>query len=141
MSKEKIVIHPSAEENGMATMLAELMRSNIESSSYKAFCFGLLKATVAIFAADAEVEVTLVFNRGSCVVYDGIHGNVDVRVEADSETILQLSMVKIVAGLPFYLDETGFDVIVKSLKGDLKMKGMVCHPLTLNLLTIVLSVN
>lgn len=141
MSDDKIVVHPSAAENGMATMLAELMRSNIEASSYKALCFKLLKATVAIEAADAEVQVTLVFNRGSCVIYDGIHGNVDVRVEADSETILQLSMVKIVAGLPFYLDETGFEVIGKTLRGELRMQGMVCHPLTLNLLTIVLSVN
>jgi len=141
MSDDKIVVHPSAEENGMATMLAGLMQSNIESSSYKAFCFSLLKATVAVEAKDAEVEVTLVFNRGSCVVYDGIHGNIDLRIEADSETILQLSMVKIFAGLPFYLDETGFDVLAKTVKGELRMKGMVCHPLTLNLLTIVLSVN
>ncbi len=138
---ERIVVHRSAEDNGMANMLAELMRTNIATSCYKSLCFRLLKATVGIRVPDAEVSATLVFNRGTCVVYDGIEGNTDVTIEADSEDLLALSNVNLVAGMPFYLDAAGRDVLVKSLTRRVKIDGLVFHPVTMNLLTIVLSVN
>jgi hypothetical protein len=141
MSEPDIKVHESAEENGMAMMVAQLMRDNIASSSYKALCFKLLKATVAIEATDAEVTATLLFNRGSCIIYDGAEGKPDVRIKAESEAILELSAVKIVAGMPFYLDQTGLSVLSKILRRDIKVEGMLFHPLSVNLLTIVLSVN
>jgi hypothetical protein len=141
MSEPDIVVHPSAEENGMAVMVAQLMRDNIASSPYKGLCFKMLKATVGIEATDAEVTATMVFNRGSCVIYDGIDGKPDVRIRADSEAILELSSVKIFAGMPFYLNSDGLKVLSKILCRDIKIDGFAFHPLTLNLLTIVLSVN
>jgi len=96
---------------------------------------------VALEAADAEVSATLLFNRGSCIIYNGTDGKPDVRITADSEAILELSAVKIVAGMPFYLDETGLSVLSKILSRDIKIEGLLFHPLSLNLLTIVLSVN
>jgi hypothetical protein len=137
----EIVVHPSAEDNGMANMVAQLMRDNLEASAYKNLCFHLLKATVGLEARDAGVEATLLFNRGSCVIYDGIAGKPDLRIVADSEAILELSSVRIVAGMPFYLDSTGMGVLSKLLLGDVKIEGAVTSPLALNLLTIVLSVN
>lgn len=141
MSEPNVIVHKSAEENGMANMVAELIRGNVQGSRYKALCFSFLKANVGILVTDAEVEATLVFNRGSCVIYDGIQGKTDLTIEADSDSILQLSNLKIVAGLPFYLDGTGVEVLSKTFSGAVKIRGMVCHPVALNLLTIVLSVN
>lgn len=141
MSDSRIVVHKSAEENGMATMLAELMRTNIATSCHKAACFKALKATVALEVPDAEVSATLVFNRGSCVIYDGIDGPTDLHIEADSEDLLNLSNINLVAGLPFYLDQQGRDILVKTLTGKVRIKGKVLHPIALTLLTIVLSVN
>lgn len=141
MSDRGIVVHKSAEENGMATMIAELMRTNIATSCYKAACFKALKTTVALRVPDAEVSATLVFNRGSCVIYDGVDGTTELVIEADSEDLLNLSNINLVAGLPFYLDETGRDILVKSVTGKVKIEGKVFHPVALTLLTIVLSVN
>jgi hypothetical protein len=138
---EKIVVHKSAEENGMATMLAELMRTNIATSCYKNACFHMLKTTVGLRVPDAEVSATLVFNRGTCVLYDGIDGSTELTIEADSEDLLNLSNINLVAGLPFYLDETGRDILLKSVSGKVKIEGKVFHPVALTLLTIVLSVN
>jgi hypothetical protein len=141
MAKEKIVVHSSAEENGMATMLAELMRTNIASSWYKSICFNLLSGSIGVRVPDAEVSATLVFSHGSCVVYEGIAGEPELTIEADSENLLALSNINLVAGLPFYLDENGRDILLKSLTGQVKIDGKVLHPLSLTLLTIVLSVN
>jgi hypothetical protein len=138
---EKIVVHKSAEENGMATMLAELMRTNIATSCYKNACFHMLKATVGLRVPDAEVSATLVFSRGTCVLYDGIDGSTELTIEADSEDLLNLSNINLVAGLPYYLDETGRDILLKSVSGKVKIEGKVFHPVALTLLTIVLSVN
>lgn len=141
MAEDRIVVHSSAEDNGMANMIAELMRTNIASSVYKALCFNLIKATVGLRVPDAEVSATLLFNRGSCVIYDGIAGGTDVTIEADSEDLLALSNINLVAGLPFYLDEAGREILSKSLTGKVKIDGLAFHPLSLTLLTIVLSVN
>jgi hypothetical protein len=141
MAKERIVVHKSAEENGMATMLAELMRTNIAESAYKSLCFKALSCSVGVRVPDAEVSATLVFSRGSCVVYDGIAGEPELEIEADSEDLLALSNINLTAGLPCYLDETGRDILVKSLTGKVKINGKLFHPVALTLLTIVLSVN
>jgi len=141
MREPNIVVHKSAEDNGMANMVAQLMRDNIATSSYKAFCFAALKANVAVVVKDAEVSATLVFNHGSCVIYDGVDGKPDIRIVADSEAILELSSLKIVAGLPFYLDTTGRGILSKILLGDVRVEGMLTSPISLTLLTIVLSVN
>ena len=141
MAKEKIFVHKSAEENGMANMLAELMRTNIAASCYKSLCFKALSGSVGVRVPDAEVSATLVFSRGSCVIYDGIAGEPELTIEADSDNLLALSNMSLVAGLPFYLDETGRDILVKTLTGKVKIDGKVLHPVSLTLLTIVLSVN
>ena len=141
MEDSPIVVHASAEENGMANMVAELMRTNIATSRYKALCFRLLRGVVGLHVPDAEVSATLVFNRGSCVIYDGIQGRPDVEIEADSESLLELSNMRIVAGLPFYFDSTGMAILGKTLGGEVKIDGLPFHPISLTLLTIVLSVN
>jgi hypothetical protein len=136
-----VIVHKSAEDNGMAAMVADLIRTNVGTSAYKARCFTLIKATVGVVVTDAEVSATLAFNRGSCVIYDGVAGRTDLTIEADSESILQLSNLSLVLGLPYYLDQTGIDILGKTIGGQVRIRGMVCHPVTLTLLTIVLSVN
>ena len=47
--------------------------------------------TITITATDAEVSLTLFFNRGSCVIFDGIVGRPAMHIEAESEAILGLT--------------------------------------------------
>ncbi|MBN2493924.1 MAG: hypothetical protein JXR96_04970 [Deltaproteobacteria bacterium] len=136
-----IILDESARENGLAIMLADLIRQNLEQRPEKVKAFNLLRAAVAITATDAEVSLTLYFNHGSCVVLDGLVGKPDLHIEAESEAILGLSTVPVRCYLPNLLDPSGQKMVKDLLGGALKVHGMAFHPLTLLLLTNVFSVS
>lgn len=140
MAEQRVVVDAGAAGNGMANMVAELIRANVAGSRWKARCFGLLRGTVLLDVPDAEVKARLVFERGACTVYDGA-GAADLSVTADSESLLQLSNLTLFAGLPWYADEKGRAVVRTIVAGKVKVTGLPRHLLTLTLLTIVLSVN
>ena len=141
MAEPQITVDGNAQENGLANMVAELLRANVESSPYKSAVFSRMKASVGLMATDAEVGVTLAFDRGSCVVHDGLLAGAAVSVTADSESIIELSNVRLVAGLPFYFDRAGRSVLRKVLGRTIRIRGLLRHPVTLTRLGIVLSVN
>ena len=141
MAEPDITLDPGAEENGLAGMVAELLRANVASSPAKAGVFSRMKGSVGLTATDAEVSLTLVFDRGRCVVYDGVRPEASAGVTADSDSILELSNVRIVGGLPWLLDAKGRAVVAKVLRGAIRIRGLLRHPVTLTRLAVVLSVN
>lgn len=141
MAEPEITVDRSAEENGLGNMVAELLRANIESSAYKKKVFSRMKGSVGLCATDAEVQVTLVFDRGRCVVHDGILAGTAVTVSADSDSIIELSNVRLLGGLPCYFDKAGRAVASKALRRVIRIRGLLRHPVTLTRLGIVLSVN
>jgi hypothetical protein len=141
LAEPEITVDRGAQENGLANMVAELLRANVESSRRKRAVFSRLKGSVGISATDAEVDVTLVFDRGRCLIHDGILGGTIVGVSADSDSIIQLSNVRLVGGQPFFFDRTGRAVLRKILRRTIRIRGLLRHPVTLTRLTIVLSVN
>ena len=136
-----VIVDEKARENGMAVMMADLITQNMEQHPEKTKHFNSLKAVVAITAPDAEMKLTMFFNRGSCMVYDGIVGKIDLHIVADSETLLSLSNVSLVAGLPNFLSESGREMFKKILLGELKIHGMFLHPLALVRLTNIFSIS
>ena len=140
MSEASIILDEGAQENGLAAMLADLMRQNLEQKPEKAKAFAWLKGSVAITARDAEVSLTLFFNRGSCVIFDGVVGQPDLHVEANSDVILNLSNAPLRFGLPDPLSEESKDLVKKLLSREVVIHGLAFHPLTLILFTNVLSV-
>src|SRR5947207_2964305 len=93
-----IDLAPGAEDNGLATMLADLVRQNIQAKPHKRADFDALDGTIAIVADDAEVALTLRFSSssarggaGKVTIYDGIVGIPDVTIRGTSDTILALS--------------------------------------------------
>lgn len=141
MAEPQIDVDGSAGENGLANMVAELLRANVQSSAYKRRVFSRMKGSVGLSATDAEVHVTLAFDRGRCLIHDGILGRTAVTVTADSESIIELSNVRLVGGLPFYFDRSGRAVVSKVLRRVIRIRGLLRHPVTLTRLGIVLSVN
>ena len=141
LAEPEITVDKGAEENGLANMVAELLRANVETSDRKRAAFLRMKGSVGLIATDAEVKVTLVFDRGRCVVHDGILEGTGVTVTADSDSILELSNVRLVGGLPFYFDKPGRAVVSKVFGRVIRIRGLLRHPLTLTRLGIVLSVN
>jgi len=140
MSVPAVIVDEGAQENGLAIMLGDLMQQNMDQHPEKVRAFGWLKGSVAITAPDAEVSLTMFFNRGSCVIFNGVVGRPDLHVEADSEVILGLSNTPLRYGLPDPLAPASKELVGRLLSGKLKIRGLAFHPLTLTLLTNVLSV-
>src|SRR5579884_2767089 len=94
---------PGAEENGLATMLADLVRQNIEAKPHKARDLASLRGTVSIVADDADVALTMHFEHGGTLtVHDGIVGVPHVTIRGPADVILALSNVPLATrfGLP-----------------------------------------
>jgi hypothetical protein len=60
---------------------------------------------------------------------------------ADHDAILDLSLINIFMGLPNYFDKVGRSILKKLLLGNLKIEGLLKHPLQLTHLTKLFSVN
>ena len=141
MTAPEITVDNSALENGLANMVADLIRANVESSPYKARVFSRLSGSVGLSATDAEVSLTLVFSRGSCVVRDGMAADIGMSVTTDSESIIEMSNVNLIGGLPSLFDGPGRAIVKKAVRGEIRIRGLARHPVTLTRLAIVLSVN
>ncbi len=141
MSDPKIMVDQSAQENGLALMLADLLNQNLEQHPAKIRHFRRLNGNVCITANDAGVALTMVFGQGNCVVYDGMLGKPKLSIETDSEAVLGLSTVPLIAGLPDIFKEEGRVILGQILSGKIKIKGLLFHPLMLIALTNVFSVN
>ncbi|CAN5924724.1 hypothetical protein BH11MYX4_BH11MYX4_63220 [soil metagenome] len=146
-----ISLAAGAEDNAFATMLADLVRQNLESKPHKKKDFAALArgkgASIALVADDAEVALTLVFRDGSLVLHDGIKGVPDVAVRGSADAIMALSNVPLTRplALPIPMDRSALDVLVQMVaatrSGELKVLGMLGNFRVLSRLTRVMSVN
>ncbi len=149
---ETIELAPGAEGNGLAVMLADLVRQNLDAKPHKRGDLTALielGGSVAIVADDAEVALTLRFRGGKLTIFDGIVGIPDVTIRGGSDTILALSNLPLTRplGLPFPDPRDGEAVKnVKSVMQELRsgrfhIYGMFFHMPLLMRLTRVMSVN
>ena len=136
-----ITLAQGAEENGMAVMLSDMIKTNLTNKPERLKDFNKLKGTIWINATDAEVDMSMAFNRGNLVVHDGKVGKPILVIATDSATLLDLANINIKMGMPNYFDETGRMVIKKLLGRELKIKGMFAHTMALTHLTKIMSVN
>jgi len=89
-----VTLDARAEDNGLANMLATLVRQNLEANPHKRTEFEGLSGRIAIVAEDVDVALTLAFERGGkLTVYDGISGIPDVTIRGPSEAIMALSNI------------------------------------------------
>lgn len=131
---------PGAEEAALAMMLSEIIESNLRDKPQKLKDFNKLKTRVYINAYDADLELTLVFNKGELTIHNGKVGKPNISIITDSGTLLDLTNLKIKAGIPWFFDENGREVTKKMLSGKLKIHGLVTRLLPIIRLTKVMSV-
>jgi hypothetical protein len=146
-----IELAPGAENNAFASMLADLLRQNLESKPHKTKDFDALDGTVALVADDADVALTLEFRsvgaRGRLTLHDGIHGIPDVAVRGSADAIMAMSNVPMLRrfGLPVPTDRSGVEVLREMIRasasGEIKIYGMIGNLGLLSRLTRVMSVN
>ena len=139
-----------AHDNGLATMLAELVRQNLEAKPHKKEDFAALGGRVAIVADDADVALTLQFERGGkLTICDGIAGIPDVTIRGPSEAIMALSNLPLATRLGLPIPRPGDREAVKTVvalvravrAGKLHVYGMAMHPLLVMKLTRVMSIH
>ncbi len=141
MEKPVIILDDGAKDVGLAEMLFNLLRQNLEQNPQKVSSFEALDSNVVMVARDIDITITLAFKRGKLKIYDGVVGNPDLKIIADHDAILELSLINIRMGLPNYFDKTGRNVVKKLLLGELKIEGLLRHPVQLTHLTKIFSVN
>jgi len=145
-----IELAPGAGENGLATMLAELVRQNLEAKPHKKPDFMAIRGDVSIVADDADVALTLCFHgAGKLTIHDGIVGVPDVTIRGPSEAIMALSNLPLTRrfGLPLpnpadrQAVQTVREVVGAVRAGKLHMYGMAFHLPLMMKLTRVMSVH
>jgi hypothetical protein len=148
-SPPTISLAPGAEDNGLASMLADLLRQNLEAKPHKVADFDALAGTVAIVAEDADVCLTLCFERGRLTIHDGIVGIPDVAIRATSDMIMAMSNMPLTTPLGLPLPDPrdkeqvalSRSVMTAMGAGELRMYGALLHPGLVMRLTRVMSVN
>jgi hypothetical protein len=135
----QITLAPGADENGLAVMLADLLRQNLESKPHKARDLQAITGRIAILAEDAEVAMTLRFDHGNLTVYDGVIGVPDVTVRASSDVIIALSNVGLTKR--FALPVLNRDIFTAMRKGTMKVDGGGRNAAMMLHLTRIMSVN
>jgi SCP-2 sterol transfer family len=139
----RIELTQGAEDNGLATMVASLIRQNLEDNPRKRADFAKLRGRVAVVAEDVLVAMTLDFQGDKLVVHHGIVGMPDVTVRAQSDDIVQLSLVELTGrfALPNLRGEQMRQVVQKSRAGSIQVYGALAHPGLMLRLTRLMSVN
>jgi hypothetical protein len=127
------------EPNGLAAMLGGLIQGNVALHPELEKLLAK-RATYTIVAPDVDVAVSIRLTPGRVTVRNGTVGRPDVMVTTDSETLVGLSSVPLKFGLPDLMTKAGREVNKKLLKGRLKVKGLLLHPMKLGRLNKLLSV-
>jgi hypothetical protein len=139
----RVDIDASAEQNGLAQMVAGLILQNLLEHPGKREDFARLRGRIAIVAEDADVAMTLAFEGNMVTVSDGIVGVPEVTVRARSEDIVQLSLLELIPrfGLPNPLGPATKEIFLRSQAGHVRVYGALLHIPMLLRLSRLLSVN
>jgi len=136
----EIIVLPEARELGLPVMLADLIRQNIEKRSDKIKPFESLRAKVFIEVPDIQASAGLEFHQGRLTLSKNLFGEPDLHILTNSTTILDLSLLRIKLGLPYFFDKNGFKILKKILSGELIIKGLLKNFSALINLTKVISI-
>jgi hypothetical protein len=132
MSAEEpsIALFPGAEDLPFATIMVELIRTNLADHPQKRRDFAAMQGRVALVAEDAGLSITLCFQRGRLSVHRGLHGIPDLVVRGSSGCLIDLSRVPPHPRLPF-LPDLGSDVaralFVALRERSLRIYGLLGH--------------
>jgi len=131
---------PGVEDAGLPVMIADIIKGNLEAKPQRQGDFNALRGNIYMQAHDAEVDMTLVFEKGSLTVHSGKVGDPKISISTDSDTLLALANIDVKFGLPYYFDKVGFEVLKKLfLTRELKLAGLLTHPIMLTRFTKLMS--
>ena len=126
------------EPSGLASMVADLLGQNLARDPARR---ALLLPSVAVLdAPDADVTIFLRVERDGVRVGDGDVPDAHVRIRSDSGRLLDLTTAPLRWGLPDPLRPEGRAIVGDLLRGRIRIRGLLLHPVRLVRLTKLLSV-
>jgi hypothetical protein len=134
------VAYADREPNGLAAMVGGLIEANLRQHPERR---SVLRPTVVeLVAVDAGVSIRIALSPGQVSVSNGSsgQGRPRVRVVADSEGLLLLSSAPLRFGLPDPMSSDGRRVLANVLRRQIRISGLVAHPLTVARFARLLSV-
>jgi hypothetical protein len=134
------VAYADWEPNGLAAMVGGLIEANLRHHPERRSL--LRPAVVELVAADAGVSVRIALSPGQVSISNGSSrpDRPRVRVVADSDGLLLLSSAPLRFGLPDPMSSDGRAVLAKVLRRQVRISGLVAHPLTVARFARLLSV-
>lgn len=133
------VRYADADPNGLASLVGGLIEGNIAMHPSRAEL--LRPARIDLTGRDAGVTVSLRMGDGKVDVANGpLSDRPHLSVEADSGALLDLARAPLRMGFPDAFHPDGRAVLRALLKGDLKVRGLLLHPLRLSRFSRLLSV-
>jgi hypothetical protein len=134
------VVYADQEPNGLAAMVGGLIEANLRQHPERPSL--LRPAVVELVAADAGVSVRIALSPRQVTVSNGSSppDRPRVRVVADSDGLLLLSSAPLRFGLPDPMSSDGRAVLAKVLRRQIRISGLVAHPLTVARFATLLSV-
>lgn len=133
------VVLQDPDPSGLADMVGRLLEGNLSAHPRRE---ALLRAAVVELAApDAGVEVTVRLAPGLVEVADGTaNPGAQVRVAARAQDFLALAAAPLLLGLPNPLRREGRDVLRRIARRQVRISGMLRHPVVLSRFARLLSV-
>jgi hypothetical protein len=86
-----IELFPGADELAFATIMVDLVRTNLADHPGKRREFAAMRGRVALVIEDIDLSITMRFRDGKLSVHKGLHGIPDVVIRGPSSALLDLS--------------------------------------------------
>lgn len=118
-----ISVDEAAGQTGLGSMLADLLRQNLEHYPERHAQLARMRGVVDIVASDATTTARIEFLEGGLRVCTDGGGRPDLRIVTDSVGLLELTAARLRAGLPDPAHASGRRVLRQVLHGRLKIRG------------------
>lgn len=127
------------EPNGLAFMIGGLIEANLVHDPDRAVL--LRSSVIGLSAVDAEVSVTVRLGRERASIANGEpNPRAHLFIRASSADLIRLSAIPLRLGLPDPLAREGRAVLRDILRGRIRVRGMLRHPVRLARVSRLLSV-
>lgn len=107
----EVVVDKSAQANGLAVLLSDLIKKNIENAPWKEGDARAIRGDISIYANDADMSITLSFRGNELVILDGTSPKSSIKIEADSASLIDMSRIKLVVRIPWFFDSDGMKIV------------------------------
>ena len=127
-----------AEPNGLADLVGRLIEANLERRPDRRAL--LRPSVVELVASDADTAATIVLSANRVEISNASGSRTPhLRVVAGADDLLELSTAPLRFGCPDALDARGRSILRRIANRDVRVSGMLRHPIRLSRLTRLLS--